>query len=109
MPLVSVPPKSPLFTVKVLTTAIGKVTTAATLGVLIEEHCLTANLHPWPKKQWIQRLTEATQTNVTSTASVLREYMEGFDVQTPDFNLGSCILTLTRLACTMKQSGVYWC
>lgn len=89
-------------------TDIGKIVTAASLGVRMQER-LGAGPRPWNKDEWILRLTEVTQTNASSTVSALHEYTERFDTRMPDLNLGSCILAVTGLARTMKQHGVYWC
>ena len=89
-------------------TDIGKIATAASLGVRMQER-LGAGPRPWNKDEWIRQLTEVTQTNASSAVSALHEYTESFDTRMPDFNLGPCILAVTRLASTMKQHGVYWC
>ena len=89
-------------------TDIGKIVTAAGLGVRMQER-LGVGPHPWNQDERIRQLTKVTRTNASSAVSALHEYTERFDTRIPDFNLGACILTVTRLAGTMKQHGVYWC
>lgn len=100
------PPASISVHVRNLTRA-GKVTTAAGLGVCVQMRSLAAYSHSRHKEQWVERLTEATRTNFSGALSAMVEYTEGLDVQTPELNLGSCILAVTRLANTMKQHGIY--
>ncbi|KAL9103036.1 MAG: hypothetical protein Q9163_001895 [Psora crenata] len=70
----------------------SEITTAAGLDACIEKDCPERNPHDWHKNQWIQRVEEATETNASNVITSLREYTEGFDIRTSDFNLGSSVL-----------------
>ena len=90
-------------------TGTGKITTAASIDARIsQENRHERNPHDWHKHQWIQRIEEAADASASNVITSLREYTEGFDLRTPDFNIGSTVLGVTRLARAMQEHQLYW-